>query len=67
MEQDYVVFEFRMGDEKFSFEAHNKKDAAKYQKYALLHFRERLGERFSERAIEGPFEKTDQSPKLARA
>ena len=60
MEQDQVIFEFRMGSERFIFEAHNPRDAAKYQKYALLHFRERLGESFSERALEGPFEKEEK-------
>lgn len=67
MEQDYVVFEFRMGDERFVFEAHNVKDAAQYEKYALLHFRERLGDRFSERTLEGPFEKAEQAAKAAQA
>ena len=61
MEQDYAVYEFRMSGEKFIFEAHNPMDAAKYVKYALLHFRERLGDKFSERALEGPFHK-DETP-----
>jgi len=67
MEQDFVVYEFRMGGEKFVFEAHGPQDAAKHQKYALLHFRERLGERFSERSLEGPFAQSDARPMPAAA
>jgi hypothetical protein len=67
MEQDSVVYEFRMGGEKFIFEAHNPRDAAKYEKYALLHFRERLGERFSERSLEGPFEKDEKQSRKTSA
>ncbi len=61
MEQDSVVYEFRMGNERYIFEAHSPRDAAKFEKYALLHFRDRLGESFSERALEGPFEQADRN------
>jgi hypothetical protein len=63
MEQDSALYEFRMNGERYIFEAHGPRDAAKYETYALLHFRERLGERFSERALEGPFERADERPR----
>lgn len=55
MEQDFVVYEFRMSGERFVFEAHGPKDAAKHEKYALIHFREQLGDKFAEGSLEGPF------------
>ena len=68
MEQDYAVYEFRMGTERFVFEAHNPRDAAKYEKYALLHFRERLGDKFSEKALQGPFHKEEKpAPRQGQA
>jgi hypothetical protein len=56
MEQDYLVYEFRMGPERFVFEAHNDRDAAKFEKYALIHFQDCLGTKFSQGSLEGPYD-----------
>ncbi|HUP56632.1 MAG TPA: hypothetical protein VM598_04210 [Bdellovibrionota bacterium] len=55
MEQDFHVFEYRMQGERFVFQAQGPHDAANHQKYALIHFKEFLGARFAEKALEGPF------------
>lgn len=54
MEQDKIVYEFRMGPEVFRFEAASEYEAEEYRKYALIHFHDRLGTHFDPRLIEGP-------------
>lgn len=55
MEQDLKLYEFRMNDQSYSFEAPNQKVAEDYRRYAIMHFRELLGQDCSEREISGPY------------
>jgi hypothetical protein len=67
MEQDFHVFEYRMQGERFVFQAQGPHDAANHQKYALIHFKEALGRRFSETALEGPFARDREAVSDSRA
>ena len=53
MEQDEFIYEYQMGDEIFRFEAHGPKEAQDYRPYVVLHFREKLGAKFSEANLYG--------------
>jgi hypothetical protein len=68
MEQDEYVYEYRMGNEVFRFEAHGPKEAHDYRPYVLLHFRELLGSNFSEDTLKGPVrvKSPDGAYRLAR-
>jgi hypothetical protein len=55
MEQDFSVYEYRMCGEAFRFEAEGDLAARKTREIALLDLRDRLGDRYSEAALEGPF------------
>ncbi len=67
MEQDFHVFEYRMSGERFIFQAQGPHDAANHEKYALIHFKEALGIKFSEKALEGPFSRLRELASDSRA
>ncbi len=54
MEQNEVLYEYKMGSEVFRFEAPSHEEAEMSRSYALLHFAEKLGTLFSEEALQGP-------------
>ncbi len=54
MEQDEVLYEYKMAHEVYRFEAHSHEEAEKVRQYAILHFAEKLGRAFDEEALIGP-------------
>lgn len=54
MEQLNYVYEFRMKDQTFRFEAHGDHEAEMNREFAILTFREKLGTQYDEKALEGP-------------
>lgn len=54
MEQDEVLYEYKMAYEVYRFEAHSLDEAERVRPYAILHFAERLGRAFSDEALVGP-------------
>lgn len=68
MEQDEHVYEYEMRGEIFRFEALGEKEAKDYRPYVLLHFKEKLGSRFSEAELFGPrLIKIPEGPKRLEA
>lgn len=61
MEQDLRLYEFKMNGESFSFEARSKDEAENYRDVALTHFKDTLGESFTETQISGPFAKASEA------
>lgn len=54
MEQDEVLYEYKMAHEVYRFEAHSLEEAERVREYAILHFAEKLGRIFDEEALIGP-------------
>lgn len=54
MEQDEILYEFKMGSEVYRFEAHSHEEAERNRPYAIMFFAEKLGNLFSEEALVGP-------------
>ena len=54
MEQNYRVYEFQAGNQVFTFEAPTHQEAEHHKPYAILHFKEILGQDFKESDLTGP-------------
>lgn len=55
MEQSDRVYEYRLNDQVFTFEAPSKEEAEKHRQYAILHFKDTVGDNFNETHVKGPF------------
>ena len=58
MEQDLRIYEYRLGEESFTFEAMGYAAAELYRPFALASFKEEFPDRFSEAKVTGPIDIT---------
>jgi len=54
VEQYDKLFEYRMLGEVFDFQAPSENLAKRYHDIAIEHFKQRLGDRFSQQMLKGP-------------
>ncbi|MBL7714694.1 MAG: hypothetical protein JNL01_04445 [Bdellovibrionales bacterium] len=67
MEQNDRVYEYRLNNEVFTFEAPSKEEAEKHRQYAILHFKDTLGTEVSPNQVQGPFLKTPRTQTTGNA